>query len=95
MKAIEIFREHGTAIDLLVAGVDLPGLNGGALASMMRTEVSDLRILFIVGEGDTGNTEEVDQIAGSHLLMKPFDPEEFARVVREILDSAPLQTSAA
>ena len=95
MKAAEIFQQHGSAIDLLVASVSLPGLGGGALASMITAETPDLRVLYIAGEADTGITEEIDQVAGSRLLIKPLEPKGLARNVREILDTAPLQTSAA
>ena len=95
MKAADIFQRHRPAIELLVAGVSLPGLDGGALASMMTAETPDLRVLFIAGEADASITEETDRVDGSHLLIKPFDPEELARNVREILDAAPPQTTAA
>ena len=95
MKAAEIFQQQSSAIDLLVVGVSLPGLGGGALAAMMTAETPDLRVLYIAGEADTGIMAEIDQVANSGLLIKPFDPKDLARNVREILDTAPLQTSAA
>jgi PAS domain S-box-containing protein len=95
MKAADIFQRHRSAIELLVAGVRLPGLDGGALASMMAAETPDLRVIFIAGEEDTGLAEEPDLAEGRLLLIRPLDPEDFAKTVRDVLDSAPLQTSAA
>jgi len=95
MKAAEIFQQHGSAIDLLVVGGSLPGLGGGTLASMMTGDMPNIRVLYIAGEGDTGTAKEAERVDGGRLLIKPFEPEELARTVREILDSAPLQTSAA
>ncbi len=95
MKAAEIFQQHGSAIDLLVVGVSLPGLDGGSLANMLTADTPDLRVLYTAGEANTGNEEEADRVDCGRLLIKPFDPEELAQTVREILDSAPLQTSAA
>ncbi len=95
MKAAEIFQQHHAAIELLVADVSLPGLDGGALADMLVAETPDLRVIFTAGEEDTGLAEEPDLAEDSVLLIKPVDPEDFAKTVRDVLDSAPLRTSAA
>ena len=51
--------------------------------------------LYVAGDGDTGMVAEADRVDGGRLLIKPFDPKDLAQTVREILDTAPLQTSAA
>ncbi len=95
MKAAEIFQQHGSAIDLLVVGVSLPGLDGASLAHMMTADTPDLRVLYTAGEANTGTANEAERVDGGRLLIKPFDPKELAQTVREILDSAPLPTSTA
>jgi two-component system, cell cycle sensor histidine kinase and response regulator CckA len=74
-------------IQLLVTDVILPGMNGRDLASLLRADRRDLRVLFISGY-------PADVIADCGVLAddvpylpKPFSPEVFAAKVREVLAS--------
>jgi hypothetical protein len=81
--------ETGCAVDLLVADVVLPGLNGRELALRLTARMPGLRVLFVSGYSDDTLSQHGVLEPGGALLSKPFSLEEFAAKVREILDSAP------
>jgi two-component system, cell cycle sensor histidine kinase and response regulator CckA len=93
-EAVQTYRLHQGAIDLLIADVSLPDRNGCELASTLLEADPSLKVLFV--SGATG-TEVFKfsrmQIADVNLLDKPFAPRELLNRVRAILE--PVRTMGA
>jgi len=84
--AIDAVRRYGhwlERIDLLLTDVILPGETGCALASRLRGENSNLKVLFV-----TGYPEQMGRPDSAHeaLLAKPFSTGALLKSVRCLLD---------
>jgi PAS domain S-box-containing protein len=86
-QALEIGREQGESIDLLLTDVVLPGMSGIELAENLSKSFPDIKILFMSGYTHyaTGGRRALDP--GAFLLQKPFSPDELRSKVREVLDT--------
>jgi two-component system cell cycle sensor histidine kinase/response regulator CckA len=71
----------GSAIDLLVTDVTLPGMTGWELAEQVRAAYPRVGVIFISGE----SAKEVLGPSGSEFLQKPFTPLELMELVRRLL----------
>ena len=84
-EALRILAQADGGIDMLLADIVLPGLNGQQLAGRARAMHPGLRVLFV-----SGYTREemagrgVGELDGA-FLQKPFQPEVLAAAVREVL----------
>jgi PAS domain S-box-containing protein len=79
--------EEGLRPDLLLADVILPGgISGPRLATMMREQLPDLRVLLVSGyalpEAESG-------LEGVTLLLKPLEAAALALHLRRVLDAPP------
>ncbi len=78
--------------DLLITDVHMPNMSGPELATRLRIERPNLKVLFVSGFTEDlvlrpstkeGDDEELDEPA---FLAKPFTPDALARAVRTLLD---------
>jgi CheY-like chemotaxis protein len=89
-EARELFRAHGSAIDLLLTDVMMPGMSGPELAAHLTRERHGLKVLYMSGytagtlRAAAGFRPETD------LIRKPFTPDDILDAVRRRLtESAP------
>ena len=84
-SAMELFKEHGDRIDLLLTDVIMPKMNGRELSRRLIASGSQLKVLYM--SGHTANLIEKEGILenGIHFLEKPFTLEKLAGKVREAL----------
>ena len=88
-EALRIWGEHRGRIDLLLTDVIMPGgLTGKDLASQLRKQKADLKVIYTSGYSSemTGK----DSGAGNTtFLAKPYLPLQLAQAVRKCLDGSP------
>lgn len=91
-EAIALSREHAGNIDLLLADVDMPGMNGHETASRIRTEQPELRVLYVSGDQLHARAVPGD---GDPVVFfkKPFTGAALLEKLREILESEPRRTA--
>lgn len=83
--ALQAMSAEPAAIDVLVTDVDMPGLDGIALAGRARALKPGLRVLLISGFADgLGRAQELGS-AGVRTLLKPASIEGLRREVRALL----------
>jgi PAS domain S-box-containing protein len=84
-EAIEFCRTNSRPIDLLVADIVLPRINGLDLAAQLRKKRRDLKVLFVTGssEEDVFSSASTAKIP---ILQKPFTSYDLASEVRELCD---------
>jgi nitrogen-specific signal transduction histidine kinase/CheY-like chemotaxis protein len=85
-EAVTIAGEHEGPIDLLLTDVVMPGVNGVQLATEIVTSRPGMRVLYISGYADEEIISHGVVDLNRALLPKPFDGEELAGRVRDLLD---------
>ncbi|MCA9540365.1 MAG: response regulator, partial [Myxococcales bacterium] len=87
-QALVISRRRDAPIDLLIADVVLPGVQGCDVAMTLRAERPDLAVLLISGHLDDNALAQAASALDACVLAKPFDRQRLARAVRDALQSA-------
>ena len=84
LEALHLARS--ISVDLVIADVVMPHLNGPDLQTQLAPERPDMKVLFMSGYTDGAIESGVDTESG--FIQKPFTPSEIALRVREALDRA-------
>ncbi|OQX18834.1 MAG: hypothetical protein BWK76_06435 [Desulfobulbaceae bacterium A2] len=84
-EAVRLVQEHPGGIDLLIADVVMPEMNGRHLADQILTLRPDIRYLFVSGYTADVIAERGVLNEGIQFLQKPFSRVTLARKIREIL----------
>ena len=88
----EAFRGYpdATVVDLLIADVLVPGMNGIDLARRLRETNPDLPVILISGQTDCSHFEPDELLRGALFLQKPFSMEALLLAVNQLLGSGDL-----
>ena len=83
-QALEVFAEHLSTVDLLLADCMMPGMNGRELAEILRSQKPDLKVLLISGYQHA----PVESAAGAvKLIRKPFSGKVLIERVVDVMRS--------
>jgi len=87
-RAIQLFSERSSDVDLLVLDARMPKTSGSAAYATMRVLRPDVPVLFI-----TGYSDEIAQLTSTlgtsvNILRKPFGPADLAHRVRDTLTAS-------
>jgi len=85
-EALEIARELGEQIDLLVSDVVMPNMGGGELARALRRERPELPVLFLSGYAQERGQRGGGALPAASFLEKPFEEAELLTAIRATLD---------
>lgn len=86
LQALQVSREYGGIIHLLLTDVIMPELNGRQLAEQLRSARPDLRVLYMSGYSDDVLAHHNIPGQGIALLAKPFSMDTLIYKVRGALD---------
>ncbi|MDJ0973586.1 MAG: ATP-binding protein [Planctomycetota bacterium] len=86
-RAIEVVRELGSTLSLLVSDVIVPGLSGLELCEAVRTELPDVPI--VVMSGYASEAQDLAKACGGDVacLAKPFTPQHLMREVESVMSA--------
>jgi len=87
-EALQQANQHLRKINLLITDMVMPGMNGQQLVTQILSQNSAIKVLGISGYTDTGKPLHDQGQHPMHFLEKPFKPNDFAHMVRHILDEA-------
>ena len=87
VDALAAAARHPGPIELLLADMVMPGLDGRSVAEQLRRERGETAVLFMSGYADEDVPVRGGVPAGAPYIRKPFAPAELLRVVRETLDA--------
>jgi CheY-like chemotaxis protein len=85
-EAVEIYREKGDDIDVVILDLVMPGMGGREIYEQMKTINPGIKVLLSSGcRVDIAAPEAID-LGWNGYLQKPFDLNELSQKMREILD---------
>jgi DNA-binding NtrC family response regulator len=85
--ALRVADRHQGPIALLVTDVVMPEINGHDLAKALTAIRPEMKVLYTSGYSTHAGVELIKLEAGCPLLEKPFTRDNFAKRVRDVLDS--------
>lgn len=80
---------EGSAFDLLVTDIRLPGLDGISLTELVRSRASLLPVIWITAYGCRTLHEDAVRLRIYRCLEKPVEVEEFRQIVRQAISASP------
>ncbi|MGZ3425158.1 MAG: response regulator, partial [Polyangia bacterium] len=86
VEALELARTFAEPIDLVLSDIVMPRMNGIDLTHHLIKARPGVKVLLM--SGYPGDAAEV-ALAPGRLLKKPFERDQLARCVREVLDGRP------
>jgi DNA-binding NtrC family response regulator len=86
LKAMELFKEDPHQFDLVLTDLIMPQLNGDKLVSEIIEIRPDMPVIITSGFTDTIINDNFKQISNKAFIPKPFQPQELAKTVRQVLD---------
>ena len=72
IKKLALYKKNHINLDTVVLDIRLPDIDGIKLGKIIKSQYPDSNIIFITGYSDSINSEDLENIASSHLLEKPF-----------------------
>lgn len=86
-EALRLAEHHPKPLDLLLADVVLPGMNGRELARRLSADRPALKVLFVSGYSDDATPRHGVLEPGLVFLQKPYTCAALTRKVREVIDA--------
>jgi two-component system cell cycle sensor histidine kinase/response regulator CckA len=83
-QAYSRLLQHGETIQMLIADVDMPKLDGLALAAIARRQFAQTKIILMSGHGAPAKKLEAFTDCSDAFLPKPFAPELLFRTLAEL-----------
>ncbi|MBU1238568.1 response regulator, partial [Myxococcota bacterium] len=86
--ALEAFKSHPDAYDLVITDMSMPIMTGDQLAKEILAVRPDMPIIICTGFSEKMNAAVAKSIGVKGLLMKPIEKSDMAQMAREVLDKA-------
>ncbi len=83
--ALQLFEGRARDVRLLLTDLNLPGMNGRALAARLHERQADLKIVFVSGDEDPVMGDGEIKGLGVPLIRKPYSIDELAQRLDEAL----------
>jgi CheY-like chemotaxis protein len=85
--AIEIYKNHGKDIDLVVSDLGLPRLSGRDVFTRLKEINPGLKLVVASGYIEPELRTEMTRSGAKEFLQKPYQPSAILKCVRKVLDS--------
>jgi len=85
LRALEAFRRHPRAFDMLITDQTMPNMSGGELAAEVLKIRPGLPVIICTGYSETLGEKEALAMGVKGFMLKPFSVREIAEVIRRVL----------
>jgi two-component system cell cycle sensor histidine kinase/response regulator CckA len=85
--ALDLMRERGRAVDLIISDVVMPGMDGPTLAHALREEFGPSKVILISGYAEDAIRKSLESEQNVEFLPKPFSLKELAQTVKTVLST--------
>ncbi len=83
--ALRVFEQRDREFDLLITDVVMPNMSGQEIASRIREQRPDMKVLYMSGYPDNGLVQDGILTDGINFLQKPFSATLLRKKVRELV----------
>jgi len=84
-EAIEVYREHGDEIDLIILDMIMPDIGGGEVFDELKAINPQAKVLLSSGYSIDGKATEILQRGCNGFIQKPFGMEQLTKKIFEII----------
>ncbi|MCB2081125.1 MAG: response regulator, partial [Rickettsiales bacterium] len=84
--ALDVLKEHGDEVDMIITDVMMPGLTGTELVEQIGDTYPDMQVLFISGYAEDMFLGQHSNNPHIHFLPKPFTLKQLAAKVKDVMD---------
>jgi PAS domain S-box-containing protein len=84
-QALEVYREQGGRIDLVLSDLVMPGMGGKLLYESLREENPEIPFVLMTGYPLGSDTRQLFDREVVNWVQKPLDMHTLARIIREVL----------
>jgi len=88
-EAIEIYRSQPQIIKLVVLDLVMPGMDGGQTYIELKKINPHVKAFFCTGYMPDAVISALLEEEHLHAIQKPFNPDQFVQLVRDVLDTTP------
>lgn len=83
--ALEIVKEQGAQLDIIVSDVIMPGMNGPEMIKQIMPDYPKIKVIFISGYAEDAFADSFGEDYHFNFLPKPFTLKQLAGKVKEVL----------
>jgi two-component system cell cycle sensor histidine kinase/response regulator CckA len=91
LEALEAFRADLYGFVLVITDQTMPAMTGATLVEELRHLRPDIPIILCTGFSHLINNETVKALGADAFVMKPVVTEEFAAIIKQVLDNRATQ----
>jgi PAS domain S-box-containing protein len=87
-EALEIYREKGTAIDLVILDISMPGMGGHKCLSELLLLNPEVKVIIASGYSHEGHLKDTIELGARAYIRKPYSQVEMVKTIRRLLDES-------
>jgi PAS domain S-box-containing protein len=86
-EALEIVREHGAMIDIVLLDISMPGMGGPEVLPLLKDASPLTKVVFFTGHGTDSRTQGLLDLGADGVFEKTVSRERLAELIRHVLES--------
>ena len=86
-QALDLIKNNGQEIDLVILDLIMPGLDGGKTFDLIREIKPNMPVILASGYAIDGQANEIMKKGCNGFIQKPYNISDLSQKVREILDA--------
>jgi CheY-like chemotaxis protein len=84
-EAIDIYKERGNEIDLVILDMIMPGISGSETFNTLKSINPDIKVILSSGYSINGKAKEIMERGCRAFIQKPFEMSDLSDKIRKVL----------